>query len=125
MESLPFLVTASPAPGRTPGRSLGPGAATARRLRNNRLQPLGDDILHDIARDVGEPEISSVESVRQLRVLDSEQMQDRGVEVIHADAIYGRLVPDLIRLAVVESTLDPASRHPGGEGVGVVIAARF
>ena len=67
----------------------------------------------------------AVVAVRQLRVVEAEQVQDGGVQVVDADAIDGGLVADLVGLAVVDAALDAAAGEPGREGVRVVVAARL
>jgi len=46
---------------------------------------------HDISRDVGEAEVASSETIRQAPVVDSQAMEDRGVQVIHMDGIAATL----------------------------------
>ena len=61
---------------------------------NNVLRPyrLGEDFPHHFARHIGEPEIAAVEAVRQPFVIDPQEMQDRGVEIIDRNAIDDRSV---------------------------------
>ena len=56
-------------------------------------------------------------------MVDAEQVQDRGVQVVDADAVDGGLVADLVGGAVMDAALDAAAGQPGGEGVRVVVAA--
>ena len=83
----------------------------------------GEDRFDDLARHVGQAEVAAVVAVGQLLVVEAEQVQDRGVQVVDADAVDDRLVADLVGLAVVDAALDAAAGQPDGEGVRVVVAA--
>src|SRR4051812_26802745 len=83
----------------------------------------GEDRLDDLARDVGQAEVAALGAVGQPLVIDAHQVQDRGVQVVDADAVDDRLVAELVGLAVVSPPLDAAAGQPGGKGVRVVVAA--
>ena len=42
-----------------------------------------------VAVDVGEAEVAALEAVGELRVVEAEQMQDRGLEVVHMHFVPG------------------------------------
>ena len=44
---------------------------------------LGEQLLYYIARNVRQPEITALEAVRQARVVETQQLQDRCVQVVH------------------------------------------
>ena len=54
--------------------------------------------LDDLARHVGQAEVAAVVAVGQLLVVEAEQVQDRGVQVVDADAVVDGLVADLVGL---------------------------
>src|SRR5689334_10469692 len=72
---------------------------------------------------VSEPELASLEAEGQPLVIDPEQMQDRRLEIVHVHRILHDIEREVVGLAVAESGLHPAARHPEGEGVGMMIAA--
>ena len=61
--------------------------------------------------------------VRQLGVIQPEQVQDRGVPVGHADAVLDGGVAELVGGAVDVPRLDAAAGQPDAEAVLVVVAA--
>src|SRR2546423_69650 len=58
------------------------------------------DFFYDPTRDVGESKIASVEAVGQAFVIDSQKVQDGGVQVVDAHAIDHGLVANFVGLAV-------------------------
>jgi len=66
--------------------------------------------------------VATIESVGQLCVFKSEQMQQRGVEVVDVDLVLDGLVAEGIGCAIVEAAFDSRSGQPDGEAIGVVIA---
>ena len=79
----------------------------------------------DFAGDVGEAIFAALKFERQLFVVDAEQMQHRRVKIIDVHRILNDVKTDVVGLAVGESSLDAAARHPDGEGVLVMVTADF
>src|SRR5262249_26720541 len=52
--------------------------------------PSGQDRLDDVAVHIGQAEVTAVVAVGQLRVLQAEQAQDGGVQVVYRHAVDGR-----------------------------------
>ena len=48
---------------------------------------LDEDVLDDVAEHVGQPKITTGISVSQPLVVQSEQVQDRGVQVVEVDLV--------------------------------------
>ena len=67
-----------------------------------------------MAVDIGQAAIDAVVSHRELFVVDSQQVQDRGVDVVDVSRIVsvGRLVAPLVAGAVRGATLDAATGQP-------------
>jgi len=84
---------------------------------------LCDDLLHDVPRDIRQPEVAAVVLVGELLVIHPHECEDGCVEIVDADFVDSGLVADLIGFAVVGSAADAAAGHPRREGVGIVIAA--
>ena len=59
----------------------------------------------------------------KLVVIDAQQVQDRGVQVVAVGRVSGRLVRPFVAFAVGDPALDAAAGQPAGEGEGVVVAA--
>lgn len=77
----------------------------------------------DDTLDVGQPEVARLETVRQARVVDTEQVKHRCVQIVHGDAILNDVVPDVVRRANDGAGLDAASRQPHSQRASVVAAA--
>ena len=58
-------------------------------------------------------------------MINAEQVQDRGVEVVHVNRVLGCGIAQLVGLTVFETTLGTATRHPDGESLFVVVAANL
>lgn len=71
---------------------------------------------------IRQPEVAALETVRELRVIEAEQVQHRGVEIVHGNFVDHGLVTEVVRLAVAESAFHPAAGHPERERAGIVIA---
>ena len=50
--------------------------------------------------DVGQAEVAALELVRQLLVVDAEQVQHRRVQVVDVDRVLGHVVAEFVGLAV-------------------------
>ena len=75
--------------------------------------------------DVGEATIDAVVTERELGVVDAEQVQDRGVDVVHRGRVISvlGLVSPFIALAAGDATADATATKPIREAIGVVIAS--
>ncbi len=56
-------------------------------------------------------------------MIESEQVQHRGVEIMHGDAIHHGLIAEVVGLAEGMAAPHAATGHPQGERRGVVVAA--
>ena len=56
-------------------------------------------------------------------MIEAEQMQDRGVQVMHMHLVFDHVEAQVVALAKGDSWFDAASGHPHGEGVRVMVAA--
>jgi hypothetical protein len=46
-------------------------------------------LLHDFAVDIGQSEIAALEAERQPRVIEAQQVQNRGVQIVHVHGFRG------------------------------------
>ncbi len=83
----------------------------------------GEQLRDERAVNIGQPEVASGVAIRQLFVIEAEQVQDGGVQVVHVDRVFDRGKAELIGGAVDMARTDTAPGHPDGEAVVVVIAA--
>ncbi len=56
-------------------------------------------------------------------MVQTEQFQDRGVQVVDMDAVFHGTETEFVRGPDDLASLDAAAGQPGGEAVGIVIAA--
>lgn len=74
--------------------------------------------------DVGEAEISSGVVIGEAFVVEAEEVEDGGLEVVDVDFILGDVEAEVIGLAI-GAGFGAAARHEGGESLRVVVAAGF
>jgi len=72
---------------------------------------------------VGQSKIPPAVAVRQLRVINSHQMQDGGVQIVDMNFVLDRVPAEFIRRAVNDSTLNAAAGHPHRETERMMFAA--
>lgn len=81
--------------------------------------------MQDMAVDVGEAAVDSVMTEGELGVVNPQQMQEGGVDVVDLRGVFtiqGFVSPQ-IAFPVGDAAFDPAATEPVGENVGVVVAA--
>ena len=72
---------------------------------------------------IGEAALDAVVVEAEFFVVEAEQVQRGGVEVVAVGGVFGGLEAEFVGGAVSGAALDAAAGHPGGEGAGVVVAA--
>ena len=50
----------------------------------------GEQFLNDVPVHVGQPEVAALEAVGQPLVVEAQQVQERGVQIVDVDAICRR-----------------------------------
>ena len=74
---------------------------------------------------IGGPNESIVESLKGKREsmrVKTNLMQDRRLEITNIDRVLRNVISDFIGLAIGQTRLDTAARHPHGIGVGMMIS---
>src|ERR1043166_7507872 len=64
------------------------------------------------AVDVCEPEIPALVTICQTRMIDPERVQNSSLHVVHVDRIALHVIAILIRLAVLDTTLESPTGKP-------------
>ena len=77
----------------------------------------------DAAVDVGESEVSSLESVCELFVVDAHECEDGGVKVVEVCFVFSGVISEFIGSAVDVAGVDACTGHPHGEAVRVMVTA--
>src|SRR5204862_8215008 len=83
----------------------------------------GENLFHDLAVHVGEPEVAALILERQLRMLDAQQVKDRRLEIMDVDRVLLDVVAEFVGLAEGEAGLHAAARHPDREAARVMVAS--
>lgn len=86
-------------------------------------EKLREDALDDVAMDVGEAEVASAVMEGELLVIESEQMEDGRVEIMHMNAIVDGFISKIVGGAVSHSAFDAAPGQPHGEAEAVMVSA--
>ena len=73
----------------------------------------------------GEPFVESVMVINQLLVIQSQKVQDRGMEIVDTDTVFHGLVTDLVGSSINRTALDSTPRHPHAETSRTMIATRI
>src|SRR5437867_1917539 len=71
---------------------------------------------------ISKPEIAALEAEGQLLVIQTEQMENRCMQVVHMHAIFDRVKTKFVGLADDRARFYSATRQPHRECVNVVIA---
>ncbi len=64
------------------------------------LAELGQQLLHDVAKHVGQPERPALELVRQPGVVEAQAVQDRRLQVVDVDLVLDGVIAELVGRAV-------------------------
>ena len=80
------------------------------------------DVLHDMAVDVGEAEVSAGVAVGELFVIETHEVENGGVEVVDVDFVFDGCEAEFVGGAVGHAAFDTATGQPDGEAVVVVVA---
>src|SRR3954447_3951653 len=83
----------------------------------------GQDLVHHPAVDVGQAEVAAGVAIRQTLVVEPEQVEDRGVQVVIVHLVLDRGEPELVGPAVADAPLHAAAGQPDRISLGVVVAA--
>ena len=71
---------------------------------------LGQDWRYDLSCDIGESEVATFESIGQPFVIDSHQMQNRGLEIVWVDTVFDDVVGKVVCFAVGHTPANSATR---------------
>src|SRR5262249_25561016 len=83
---------------------------------------LSDEFVHDAAMHIGQPEVTPGRAEGELLVVEAEQRQDGGMEVVDVDFVFDRLKAVFVGGPMNITAAHTASGHPHGETVVVMIA---
>lgn len=72
----------------------------------------GENVADNASMNIGQSVVTARVTIGQTRMIDAEQVQDCGVEVVDVDTISRHCGSDLVRSAVRDATFDATSRQP-------------
>ena len=76
------------------------------------LRLSGNNLLDDVTMHIGQSEIPTGVAIRELRMVKSHQVQNRGVQIMNMNPVFHSSVAELIGAAVRQAAFDSATRHP-------------
>ena len=88
------------------------------------FHPLCQNVLDDLSVNVSEPIIPSLEAMSQLFVIESEQMEYGGMQVVNVDLVLGYSKTQFVTGSMNEPTLGSASGQHHGVDVGKVVTTQ-
>jgi len=72
--------------------------------------------------DIGESEVTALEPIGELRVVDAQSVEERGVEVVDVDRVFHDVVTVIVGFPVHVTGFDSGTGDPIGEATSVVVA---
>ena len=81
------------------------------------------NLRHHVAPDVRQSVVAPLETVGELGVPDSQQMQDGRLEVVGVDRITHHVVAKVVRRSQGNARTNPRASHPQGKRLHVVVPA--
>ena len=81
-------------------------------------------LLDDFTTHIGEPKISPLELVGQPGVIQTKQMQNRGLQVVDVDLVFHDVVAEFVGGAERDALLDACPGQPDRERARMVVAAQ-
>lgn len=86
---------------------------------------LGQNCFHHGAGNIGEAEVTTLESVGEFLVLDAKQMHHCRMEIIDLDRVFDHGETQFVCFAMNNAWLDSPTRHPDGETITMVLATKI
>src|SRR6185369_1147480 len=80
---------------------------------------LGKDVVHHLTCSIGQAEIASTVAIGQLRMINSVQVENGRVQVVHVHLLVYCCESEIVGGAVGDSTFDAAASHPHREATDV------
>ena len=81
----------------------------------------GEDVPHDLARDIREPKVPTRVAIRQSLVVDPHQLEHCGVKIVNVDRFLDGAKPEVIGRAMDMPASDPATGKPYREAPVVMV----
>jgi len=105
------------------GTGTGDAAVPAPAGRPGSYPRLGQDRSDDFAGDVGEAETAALIFEGETLVINPEQAEHGGVEIVNVDRVFDDVIPELAGFADDTSRLHTTAGQPHGETAGMMVTA--
>src|SRR5690606_35541495 len=79
-------------------------------------------LLHHFTMHIGKAKIAPLEAIGQPGMIEPEQVQDGGVQVVHMHLVRGRVESKVIRLTHGKTRFNSSPRHPHRKAVRMMVA---
>src|SRR5262249_25306964 len=87
------------------------------------LSSFGHDLPNHHPMHIGQPKIASRVAIRQPLVIESQEVQDRRVQIVHVDAVLLGGEAEVVGGTVDVAALGASAGQPHAEAVVIVVAA--
>jgi hypothetical protein len=57
---------------------------------------LCEQFLDELARDIGQPKIAPLKTIREFRVIEAEQMEQRSMQIVNMDLVTNNVKTELV-----------------------------
>src|ERR1041385_6174458 len=85
----------------------------------------GEQILHNLTLHIREPEVAALEAIGKLLVIEAEQVQERGMQIMDVNFVFDHVEPKFIGFAETKAALETAASHPHRKCLGMMIASHL
>src|SRR5687768_13872469 len=93
------------------------------RIRRHPTLTLRQKLRHHVPADVGQTEITPLEPIGQVQMVQPEQMENGRVKVIHMNRVLHNIPSDLVGLADDLAPFDPSPGQPEAERKWMMVAS--
>ena len=83
---------------------------------------LCEQCFYDLTMYIGQSEITALEAVGQLRVVDAKQVQDCCVQIVDMNLLLDSPETEFVCRANGLTTFDSAASHPNAKTIGTVVS---
>ena len=95
-----------------------------RRIQTRQFQ-LSENVIDNLAVHVGQPKSTALVPERQSLMIDTHQVQNRGVQIVDVDGIFYNVVAVGVSLAVSRPAFYSTAGHPDRKTSRMMIATKF
>src|SRR5437867_10434926 len=84
----------------------------------------GNEAVDDLTANISQPEVTSLEAIRQSRVVEAEEVENGRMEIVNVDGVFDDVPAKFIRFAKDLPAFNAAAGHPNTESKRMMIASR-